>query len=193
MISIHLSLRPPTSNSQVADKASVIAHGRDSTFGTSVLWAAILGSRAREFGPSALDVPTRAVYHAQSCQYHRASSSVGWRPLLNNLLGPRGVKSKGVLRKRKTRRRSKTENEWNCGDGAEEVGKNCSRPFKSWGENGDGEFYHMCSILKGREWNRWIYQEEILELTVAYIADLQNHLVGRLDNYKKQLLNKYKS
>ena len=185
MISILLSLRPPTSNSQVADKASVIAHGRDSTFGTSVLWAAILGSRAREFGPSALDVPMRAVYHAQSRQYHRASSSVGWRPLLNNLLGSRGVKSKGVLRKRKTRRRSKTENEWNCGDGAEEVGKNCSRPFKSWGENGDGEFYHMCSILKGREWNRWIYQEEILELTVAYIADLQNHLVGRLDNYKK--------
>ena len=43
------------------------------------------------------------------------------------------------------------------------------------------------------QWNRWIYQEEILELTVAYIADLQNHLVGRLDNYKKQLLNKYKS
>ena len=41
------------------------------------------------------------------------------------------------------------------------------------------------------QWNRWIYQEEILELTVAYIADLQNHLVGRLDNYKK-LLNKYK-
>ena len=35
------------------------------------------------------------------------------------------------------------------------------------------------------QWNRWIYQEEILELTVAYIADLQNHLVGRLDNYKE--------
>ena len=42
------------------------------------------------------------------------------------------------------------------------------------------------------QWNRWIYQEEILELTVAYIADLQNHLVGRLDNYKKKVLNKYK-
>ena len=102
------------------------------------LYVRNIGTLSRDLGLKSTRVRSQRLGRANARRVPRSvvpipprSSSVGRRPLLNNLLGPRGVKSKGLLRKRKTRRRSKTENEWNCGDGAKEVGKNCSRPFKS--------------------------------------------------------------
>ena len=40
------------------------------------------------------------------------------------------------------------------------------------------------------DWYRNDYQEEILELTVAYIAELQNHLVGRVRTHGDRTFRK---